>query len=90
MIYILEVALSIKDEEADRLARELARQTGESLTQVVVVSLRERLARLEKSPEESSLVEDLLRIGKRNAARRVLDTRSVEDVLGYDESGLPQ
>ena len=39
------MALCIKDPEADRLARELARQTGESLTQAVVVALRERLQR---------------------------------------------
>ncbi|MCB9530155.1 MAG: type II toxin-antitoxin system VapB family antitoxin, partial [Myxococcales bacterium] len=39
------MALSIKNDEADRLARELAALTGESLTEAVVVSLRERLAR---------------------------------------------
>ena len=39
------MALSIKDPEADRLARELATRTGETLTQAVVVALRERLAR---------------------------------------------
>ena len=39
------MALSIKDQEADRLARELAARTGETLTEAIVVALRERLAR---------------------------------------------
>lgn len=84
------MALSIKDEEADRLARELARQTGESLTQVVIVSLRERLERLQKKQGPSSLVDEIERIGRRNAARQFLDHRSAEEILGYDQDGLPQ
>jgi len=39
------VALSIKTEEADRLARELSRLTGETMTEAVTVALRERLDR---------------------------------------------
>ena len=39
------MALSIKTEEADRLARDLARLTGETMTQAVTVALRERLER---------------------------------------------
>jgi antitoxin VapB len=39
------LALSIKTEEADRLARALSRLTGESLTHAVTVALRERLER---------------------------------------------
>ena len=83
------MALSIKDEEADRLARELAGETGESLTQVVVVSLRERLERLRRNANNDPLVEDLMRIGRRNAGRQILDSRSAEEILGYDESGSP-
>jgi antitoxin VapB len=83
------MALSIKDEEADRLARELARHTGESLTQAVIVALRERLARVTPA-RPSTLVEEIERIGRRNRARTLLDSRSDEDILGYDELGLPQ
>ena len=82
------MALSIKDEEADRLARELARHTGETLTEVVVTALRERLNRL-VPPARSSLVEDVERIGRRNQARKLLDTRNAEEILGYNEHGLP-
>jgi antitoxin VapB len=83
------VALSIKDEEADRLARELVRHTGETLTEAVVVALRERLARLEPTKNRGSLVHDVERIARRNAARIHLDTRSADAILGYDEWGLP-
>jgi antitoxin VapB len=82
------MALSIKDDEADRLARELASLTGESLTQAITNSLRERLARL--APKRSaSLLEDIERIGLRNANRPLLDLRPAEEILGYDEFGLP-
>ena len=40
------MALSVKDPEADRLAREVVARTGETLTTAVIVALRERLARL--------------------------------------------
>ena len=39
------MALSIKTEEADRLARALAKLTGQTITQAVTTALRERLAR---------------------------------------------
>lgn len=83
------MALSIKDDEADRLARELARYTGESLTQVVIVSLRERLSRLKPPSTSSNLVEEIGRIGRRVAGREQFDHRTPEEILGYDESGLP-
>jgi hypothetical protein len=44
-IYTSAMALSIKSDEADRLARELAAETGETLTVAVVIALRERLDR---------------------------------------------
>jgi antitoxin VapB len=40
------MALSIKTDEADALARALAAATNESLTQAVTVALRERLERV--------------------------------------------
>lgn len=82
------MALSIKDDEADRLARELAHLTGETLTQAVIVSLRERLARLSASRPQT-LLEDIERIGRRNAQRAVVDARTPDEILGYDENGLP-
>jgi antitoxin VapB len=39
------MALSIKTDEADQLARALAKLTGENLTEAVTTALRERLER---------------------------------------------
>jgi antitoxin VapB len=83
------MALSIKDPEADRLARQLARTTGETLTQAVVQSLRERLARVRR-PRGRRLSEELLEISARCAALPVLDQRSDEEIIGYDEHGAPR
>ena len=83
------MALSIKDPEADRLARELAARTGETLTEAVVVALRERLARETGRTRAIPLREELAAIRRRCAASPVVDTRSADEILGYDEPGLP-
>ncbi len=83
------MALSIKDPEADRLAREVAKATGESLTAAVVQSLRERLARLRRM-RGPRLSEELLKIGRRCARLAVKDERSADEIIGYDEHGLPR
>ncbi|TAM75234.1 antitoxin [bacterium] len=83
------MALSIKDPEADRLARELSARTGETLTEAIVVALRERLARV-GARRTPSLRTEIERIARRASRRRVLDTRSSDEILGYDERGLPR
>lgn len=82
--------LNIDHPEADRLAHELAATTGESVTDAVVQALRERLSR-EKQRRQSPRLRDQLRvIRQRCAALSVLDARSPEEILGYDESGVPR
>jgi antitoxin VapB len=83
------MALSIKDPEADRLAREVAKATGETLTAAVVQSLRERLARV-KRRQRRHLSAEILEIGRRCAGLPVQDARSPEEIIGYDERGLPR
>lgn len=85
----MHMALSIKDPEADRLAREVAKATGETLTAAVVQSLRERLARV-KRRQRRHLSTEILKIGRRCAALPVQDTRSPEEIIGYDERGVPR
>lgn len=82
------MALSIKSDEADRLARQLAAETGESLTEAVEVALRERLVRQRRS-SESSMGERLRRLQRDVAHRPVIDPRPVDEIVGYDEHGLP-
>ncbi len=84
------MALSVKDPEADRLAREVAARTGETLTEAIVVALRERLARLRGGRKRRRLRDDLRDIAERCAGLPTLDDRSDEAILGYDERGLPR
>ncbi len=83
------MALNIKSDEADRLARQLAQVAGESLTEAVTQALRERLARLEGRRRRRGLREDVARIQERVAALPRLDPRTDDEILGYDGSGLP-
>jgi antitoxin VapB len=84
------MALSIKSPEADRLARQLSAATGESLTLAIVNALRERLAREQhKQQDRTKLADELMAIGAHCASLPVYDTRSSDEILGYDESGLP-
>jgi antitoxin VapB len=83
------VVVSIKNPEADRLARELAARTGETLIQAVVVALRERLARETGRARDVPLREELGAIRRRCVALPVIDSRPADEILGYDERGLP-
>ena len=82
--------LNIKNPEADELARELAERTGETITEVVIHALRDRLERERGRRRPQSLKEQLREIGKRCAALPDLDTRSAEDIIGFDDAGVPR
>ncbi len=79
---------NIKDAETDRLVRELARATGESVTEAVRNAVRERMARLPRA-RKKTLAEELMEIGARCAALPDLDPRTADEIIGYDENGLP-
>jgi antitoxin VapB len=80
--------LNIKNDEAHQLASELARLTGESLTTAVTTALREQLTRERQRRRVDKRVERLMEIGRRYAA--LPDTgRTPDEILGYDENGLP-
>jgi antitoxin VapB len=83
--------LSIKDPTADQLARALAQRTGETLTEVVVNALRERLEREQRKDQTGeSLAEDVMEIGRHCASLPLLDQRQPDEILGYDGNGLPR
>jgi antitoxin VapB len=84
------MALSIKHPEADRLARLLAERTGESLTDAVLTALRERLDREQARSDAAQILEELRAIRARMARYPVLDDRSPDEILGYDEHGIPR
>ena len=84
------MALSIKHDEADRLARTLARATGETLTDAVVNALRERLDRVRPAARARQRLTRLRAIQRRVAALPTRDRRSADEILGYDAHGLPR
>ncbi len=79
------MALSIKSERADRLARELAALTGESITDAVIAAIEGRLE-LERRQRRTQSFDDIV---ERFARLPVLDDRSPDEILGYDTSGVP-
>ncbi len=83
------MTLSIKRIETEKLAHTLADLTGESLTTAVTVALEERLLRVQGKRAPVDLKNVLLSIGQRCAKLPDLDTRSPEEILGYNQSGLP-
>ena len=83
------MALSIKDPETDRLARALAAATGESLTAAIRRALQERLAR-EAERGRRGIGIEVRRIQERIARLPVLDPRTAEEIVGFDEHGVPR
>lgn len=84
------MALNIKNEEAHRLVQELANETGETLTEAVTVAVRERLESLQRKHRRQEVVQGVLDIQEFVRGLPDLDRRSVDEILGYDDFGLPQ
>ncbi|RBP05283.1 antitoxin VapB [Roseiarcus fermentans] len=82
------MSLNIKDPEAHRLAQEIARATGETMTRVVTEALRDRLAKIEAARSRASVAE-LLAIADRAAAHVKRPYVDHAELL-YDEQGLPK
>jgi antitoxin VapB len=83
------MALSIKNSETERLARQIARETGESLTEAIQQALKERLERLPQRRRGRIVAERLADILRRVDALPTLDTRTEDEILGYDSQGIP-
>jgi antitoxin VapB len=83
------MSLNIKDAKTQRLARMLAQQTGETITLAIHRALEERLRRVGCGARKAALLEDLAAIRRRWRALTVLDARNADEIIGYDESGLP-
>ena len=82
---LLPMALSIKSAKADRLARDLAALTGESITDAVVASLEARLDAERRRRRDRGLAD----IVERFRSLPELDERAPDDIIGYDDQGLP-
>lgn len=84
------MALSLKDQETDSLARQVANLTGETLTEAVRGALRLRLRdeqlKRGKQPWDDVAIDAII---ARFKALPVLDDRTDDEILGYSENGLP-
>ena len=82
--------LNIKDPEVYEIASELARRTGSSMTEVVRKSLRETLAASNISQtDQSRKLARVMEIVRRTSSLPVLDPRTPDEIIGYDEHGVP-
>lgn len=84
------MALNIRNRETEELAERLAALTGETKTTAVKRALRQELERLRRDRVLSSLADELDEIALHCAHLPVLDPRPAEEILGYDEHGLPR
>lgn len=82
--------LNIRNPETERLAAEVARRTGETKTEAVTKALRERLARLRRARAPHRLADELEQIADHCARLPILDRRGPDEILGYDDRGLPR
>ena len=83
------MALNIRNRTTEELAATLAKLTGETKTQAVTTALRDRLERIRRRRTGRGLADELDEIALHCASLPVLDDRAAEDILGYDERGLP-
>jgi antitoxin VapB len=84
------MALNIKNEETHRLVQALAEETGETLTEAVTVAVRERLESLHRKGRRTEVVQSVREIQEFVQRLPDRDQRSAEEILGYDDYGLPQ
>jgi antitoxin VapB len=80
------MALTIKSDEADKLARDLADATGESITTAVTVALKERLARVSRRKNRAweTEIDEIFERARRAESK---DNRTDDEIVGYNERG---
>ena len=84
------MALSIRNARADKLARQVAAESGESLTEAIIHALEDRLQRLKGRRTTTDVAEEIMRISLRCRALPDRDPRDADEILDYDERGLPR
>jgi antitoxin VapB len=82
--------LNIKDAATEKSVRELAALTGETVTTAVRGAAEERLLRVRRRQTGRSLAAEIVEIGERCASLPDFDTRTADEILGYDKRGLPR
>ena len=83
------MTIRIKNVETEEMARKVAELTGETLTEAIRVALTERYDRLLRARAGNTRLEELTEIAMRCARRPLISQMSDDEILGYDEFGVP-
>lgn len=83
------MALNIRNSETEALAETLAKLIGETKTEAVTNALRDRIKRIQRQRSGRCLADELDEIARHCSSLPVLDARTADEILGYDDNGLP-
>lgn len=83
------MGISIKHDEYERLIRQLATERGMSLTEAVGMAVRHELHRVSESAPKESYTDRVHRLHALIVTLPVLDDRTPDEIIGYDENGVP-
>ena len=84
------MALNIRNVETEKLAEAVAQLAGETKTEAVRKALADRLARLRRDRSCRRLADELDEIAIHCSGLAVVDPRPAEELLPYDDQGLPR
>ncbi len=84
-----DMPIIIKNDQTELIACKLAELTGETLTDAIKTAVVERYDRLRRERSGRSLADELNSIALRCARRPIISRLSNEEILGYDEAGVP-
>ena len=82
------MALSIRNPKAEKLAREVAAESGENITEAIIHALEERLMRLKGRRSTTEIADEIMKISIRCRTLPERDRRGPDEILGYDETGV--
>lgn len=83
------MALNIRNTETEKLAKAIAALTGETKTEGVTIALKECLEHLKRQRGRKRLANEFDEIARHCASLPLLDTRTDDEIIGYDENGMP-
>ncbi len=84
------MGLSIRNSQAEKLAREVAAISGENITQAIIHALEEQLKRLTARRTPADTVQEIMNISKRCSEIADEDTRSADEIIGYNKIGVAE
>jgi antitoxin VapB len=83
------MAFHVSSERVNQNVRKLAALTGQSITDAIDSAVIEKLRKLEPRRPDPNYVEDLMRMAGEIRAKLRPNGQTPDELLGYDENGLP-